>query len=265
MRKVGVVRVAGGIVAGVTTLLAACGGTAMTPSTRLPNLDGTDWVLTELTGRTLLDRSKPTVQFAGDRVTGSDGCNRYTGRYTVAKQAFKVVPPLASTQMACAPEITGQAGAFIEALSVAGSYRIKDDQLELLAASGGVLARFAPQSPELANTSWHVVGIDNGKAGVANLLAGTNVTVQFAGDGQASGWASCNRWSAGYQAERSHLKFGKAAVTRKACAEPGVMEQERQFLAALASVATMRIDGDRLEMRTPDGGVALMLYREGSD
>ena len=248
----------------VVALLGGC-TTAMTPSTRLPSLDGTAWVLTNTTGHTVVAGAKPTLQFAGDRVTGSDGCNRFSGRYTVTRQAFKVIPPLAATQMACAPEIEAQARAFMEALGVAGSYRIHAGQLELLAASGTALATFAEQSSTLADTAWRVSGINNGRSGVASLVPGTEVTLQFAADGQASGWAGCNRWTSTYQLQGQHLSFGAAATTRKACPEDAVMAQEHAFLRALGDVSSVRVEGDRLELRRADGAVAIAGYREGSD
>jgi heat shock protein HslJ len=39
------------------------------------------------------------------------------------------------------------------------------------------------------------------------------------------------------------------------------MEQERQFLAALTSAATLRQEGRRLELRRADGALALILRR----
>jgi len=232
----------------------------------LPSLDGTAWVLENLTGRTLVDGQRPTLQFTGgDRLSGSDGCNRFSGRYTVAKRAFKVVPPLASTQMACPAAIGEQARAYVEALTVAGSYQIADGRLQLIAASGTPLATFIAQSTDLANTSWRAAGINNGREAVAGVVAGADVTLQFGGDGQASGWAGCNRWSASYTVDRSSLQFGPPAATRKMCAEPGVMVQEQNFLNALATVSEARMEGDRLELRTAQGAMALVLYREGSD
>lgn len=244
-------------------LASACG--TMPGMNTPPSLDGTAWVLQELAGRTLVDGSRPTLQFTGDRLGGSDGCNRYSGRYTVARQSFQVVPPLASTQMACPAAIAEQAQAYVAALTVARSYQRVDGELRLIAAGGTPVATFIAQAAELANTSWHATGINNGKGGVVSLVAGSSVTVQFGSEGQASGWASCNRWSAGYTVARSSVKFGQAAVTRKMCAEPGVMEQEQNFLQALASVSDARVEGDRLELRTGQGALALALYREGSD
>jgi heat shock protein HslJ len=245
-------------------LASACGTLPATET--LPSLDGTAWVLENLTGRTLVDGRRPTLQFSGgDRLSGSDGCNRFSGRYTVAKQAFKVVPPLASTQMACPPAIGEQARAYVEALTVAGSYQVVDGKLQLIAASGTPLATFIAQSTELANTSWRAAGINNGREAVVGVVAGVEVTVQFGSDGQASGWAGCNRWSASYSADGSSLKFGPPAATRKMCPEPGVMAQEQQFLSALATVSDVRMEGDRLELRTAQGAMALVLYREGSD
>jgi len=42
------------------------------------------------------------------------------------------------------------------------------------------------------------------------------------------------------------------------------MEQERAFLAALNTVATMRMDGDLLELRAADGALAFLLRRAPS-
>jgi heat shock protein HslJ len=248
----------------IVALLDGC-TTAMTPNTRLPSLDGTAWVLSNLTGHTVVAGAKPTLQFAGDRVTGSDGCNRFSGRYTVTRQAFKVIPPLAATQKACGPEIDAQARGFTEALGVAGSYRIRDGQLELLAASGAALATLVEQSATLADTAWRASGINNGKGGVVSLVPGTEVTLQFAADGQASGSAGCNRWTSTYQFDGKHLTFGAASLTRKACAEAAVLAQEQAFLRALGDVSSARVEGDRLELRRADGAVAIAGYREGSD
>jgi len=41
-----------------------------------------------------------------------------------------------------------------------------------------------------------------------------------------------------------------------------VMEQEAAFLKALESVATARVEADRLELRTADGALAAMFTRE---
>jgi heat shock protein HslJ len=50
------------------------------------------------------------------------------------------------------------------------------------------------------------------------------------------------------------------ASTRKMCAKPdGVMEQETQFLQALATVSSYQFDGKKLELRTADNALAVML------
>jgi heat shock protein HslJ len=249
----------------IAALAAACGSTPATHS--LPSLDGTAWVLEDLTGRTLIEGPRPTLQFTADRLSGTDGCNRFSGRYTVAGRTFKVVPPLASTQKACLAAVEEQARAYLDALTVAGSYQLAEGKLRLIAASGAPLATFSAQSSELANTSWRVTGINNGRGAVAGVDtgAGVGVTVEFGSDGQVSGWAGCNRWSATYTTEGSNLRFGAATATGKVCDEPGVMAREQDFLNALAMVRAARAEGDRLELRTEDGAMALVLYREGSD
>ena len=46
------------------------------------------------------------------------------------------------------------------------------------------------------------------------------------------------------------------------CVEPqGIMEQEDQFLAALASAATYRVDGNLLEIRTTGDAIAVSLTK----
>jgi heat shock protein HslJ len=88
--------------------------------------------------------------------------------------------------------------------------------------------------------------------------------MSFAADGRVSGSAGCNNFMGTYTASGSSLKFGPAATTRKMCAQPGVMEQEQQFLKALESVATIRQEGDRAELRTADGALAVSLLKDAA-
>jgi heat shock protein HslJ len=45
------------------------------------------------------------------------------------------------------------------------------------------------------------------------------------------------------------------------CAAAGVMEQEQALFKALESVTTMRMEANRLEMRSADGALAMILAR----
>lgn len=150
----------------------------------------------------------------------------------------------------------------MDALTRARGHRVTAGQLQLLAADGTVLATFTAQSESLAGTSWNVTGYNNGKQAVVSVLNGTTLTMTFASDGKVSGSAGCNRYSAPYTMEGQKLTIGSAAATRMMCAKPeGVMEQERQFLKALETVATARFEGDRLEMRTAGGELAATLAK----
>jgi heat shock protein HslJ len=241
--------------------LSACA--SVSSAADVPGLDGTSWVLSALPGRTLLPGTTATLHFAAGKASGTDGCNRYTVPYTASGATLKVEPHGASTQMACPPAVMQQAGAFMAGLAGARSYRVADGQLQLLGADGAVLARLAPQSQGVAGTSWRVTGYNNGKQAVTSVLGGTTLTMEFAADGRAGGSAGCNSYSAAYTSSGAAMSFGPAAATRMMCeSPPGIMEQEYQFLKALATVATARQEGDRLELRTAAGALAVSLTRE---
>jgi heat shock protein HslJ len=241
--------------------LLAC--TAMSPAGDTPELNSTAWVLTALPGQTLLPDASVTARFEGGRVQGTDGCNRYSSPYTLDGSTLQVGPRGISTQMACAPAVMKQAEAFMSALAGARTYRIAAGELQLLTAGGTVLATLAAQSQAVSGTAWRVTGYNNGKQAVASVLADTNLTMAFSADGKVSGSAGCNRYTAAYTSEGQKLAFGSVAATRMMCARPErVMEQEQQFLKALSTVATARLEGDRLELRTSEGALAATLTKD---
>jgi uncharacterized lipoprotein YbaY len=80
----------------------------------------------------------------------------------------------------------------------------------------------------------------------------------FGADGQMSGSSGCNNYSAGYKTDGNNIAIGPAIVTRMFCGEPeGVMEQEQQYLAALEMASVYTIEGDRLQLRTSEGSLAV--------
>lgn len=254
-------------------LLSGCGAstpasssTPTVPSTPTndmtnPSLAGTSWLLETLNGQPLVPDTQITLNFDAAAASGTDGCNRYSGSYTVDGEQITITN-IASTMMACAEPVMQQATAYAAVLQEAATYSIAGQQLTLSEASGSPLAIFTQQSRDLSGTSWTVTGYNNGKQAVVSVLSGSTLTADFAADGTLSGSAGCNTYTTTYEASGESLTIGPAASTRKACAEPaGVMEQEAQFLQALETVATYRIDGDKLELRTAAGALAVTALR----
>ena len=245
------------IVIGVITsmILSAC--SSKTPA----SLDGSAWILTELNGQPVLSEPLVTLNFSDGKLGGTDGCNHYGGSYTVNGSQFSAGQDIFSTLMACEEGIMQQASAFLSALTSAVKYEINGGKLSLLDENGAALAVFSAQSQDLAGTNWIVTGFNNGHQGVVSPILDTELTLVFDTEGKLSGRV-CNSYFGAYETGKGTIKISALGQTEMYCVEPeGIMEQESQFLQALGTAATYRVDGNSLEMRTAGDEIAVSLIK----
>ncbi|MCX5931626.1 MAG: META domain-containing protein [Cyanobacteria bacterium] len=225
-------------------------------------LEGSAWLLESIPGRRAVVPPTPTLRLEQGRVSGSDGCNRYSASVQVRDSIFRVSEQGPSTQMACADQQMRQAEAFRAALTAARGYALRNGQLELMAANGKPVARFRPQPQEIAGALWIVTGLNNGKQAVVSTLTGTTLSLELSSRGRLAGTAGCNRYNASAVVGKGTIQVSPPAATRRICVRPrGVMEQEIQFLSALESASQWQIEANRLELRRPDGALAITLRR----
>jgi heat shock protein HslJ len=228
------------------------------------SLVGTPWQLTGYNNGTggfvsVLAGTEITATFADDgKLAGKAGCNNYAASYEITGNQISI-GPAAATMMLC-PEPAGimeQEQAYLAALQSASTFDIEGKQLSLSGPDGQVLLSFTVREPTpLLGTTWQAISYNNGRGGVVSIILGTEITAVFDQQGTLAGSAGCNNYTAAYETDATSISIGPAASTRKFCAEPeGIMDQESQYLAALETAATYRIDGDRLELRTDDGAL----------
>lgn len=251
------------LLAALPVLALMTGCVVVKPAADAPSLDGTAWVLSDLPGRNLATGATATLRFEGGRAAGTDGCNRYSANYTAKGSTLELPGRAPSTLMACPSGVMEQAEAFMAALAATRSYRIESGRLHLLSADGTVRATLAAQSHSLAGTNWRVTAINNGRGSVASVVAASTVTLAFTADGKAGGTAGCNRFTAGYRADGARVRITAPASTRMTCPGQELMAQEQAFLNALESVSTMRIEADRLELRSAEGALLVSATRMG--
>jgi heat shock protein HslJ len=95
-------------------------------------------------------------------------------------------------------------------------------------------------------------------------LIGTTLALAF-GDGVVKGFGGCNSLRARYSVNGDQIAVGTVATTRRTCPGEGVMQQEREFIAALRSTTTWAFSGALLDMHRPDGERTLIGSREGGE
>lgn len=225
-------------------------------------LAGTQWVLEMLGSNPPAQGTQATLNFIDEnRVAGTDGCNRFTGAYSVDGATLKL-GPLASTMMACEDAVMKQAMAFSQALAGTKTFGVANGRLSLMDESGATLATFTSLSTDLAGTKWVVTNINNGKQAVVGVIEGTTLTVEFDADGKVAGNAGCNNYFGPFTQDKDAIAIGPLGSTMMACETPaGTMDQEAQFLKALESAATTQFDGDMLTLRTKDDAMAVVMRR----
>jgi heat shock protein HslJ len=112
-----------------------------------------------------------------------------------------------------------------------------------------------PSSSPLAGTSWRVEEIQGQRAG-----GEAPSTITFDGPGRVVGSTGCNRYVAPLDIAARALRLGETVMTRRAC-PPAVMDQEQQFVAALAATRGYRQEGDVLLLLDEGGRPLLRLSR----
>lgn len=226
------------------------------------DLAGTGWVLSALNGELPIAGTAATIQFGTDgTASGTDGCNNFNTTFTQDGNNLTINPAGASTMMACPEEVMAQSTDFMAALAGADSFTMGEDSLSLL-SGGQVVATFAAQSSDLADTAWTVVSYNNGREAVVGLIEGTEISANFGVEGDLTGNAGCNQYFTDFTAGGGNITIGEIGTTLRFCAEPpGVMEQESGYLAALASAATYDLLGNQLYLRTADDQLAVVMTR----
>lgn len=131
-------------------LATADGATLLTYSPGLTSLAGTSWQATGINnGKDALEAnaatSGVTAVFGEDgQLTGSGGCNSYSGSYTTAGTDQITLGPIAATAKACEDaDVTLVEQQYFAALGNVTTYQLDGDTLTLRDDSGAAQATFA--------------------------------------------------------------------------------------------------------------------------
>jgi heat shock protein HslJ len=233
----------------VAAFAAACAPIGADDANR--PLENTSWTVTSIAGAPALPEARPTLTFAADgTVSGSSGCNQYSGAYRRDGGALSF-GGISSTLMGCDGQRGQQETAFLAALNGAASWRHGPDGLLISGAAGDIVAAegVAEGPPgdaaggvpltELAGTSWTLREM-GGTADFAHVIP----TLVFGTDGSLSGFAGCNQFNAPYAISGTDLTLGSLTTTKMACARPGSVV-ESTYLEALLGVKTWWVDDSR--------------------
>jgi heat shock protein HslJ len=212
----------------------ARGGQSQTkPGPNRP-LESTYWRAVELAGTSTPAQTanrEAHLVFQSGRLSGSDGCNRVTGTYTLDGDGV-TFGQAAATRMACA-DSTAVEQAFHAAMKSASRWRITGERLDLLDAAGTRVAVFEARaqtpspgaSGRLLGTSWQLVRFQGGDDKTLTPDAKSRYTLEFRDGDQLLARIDCNRGGATWKAAGSSLEMGPLALTRAKCPEGSLHDQ----------------------------------------
>ncbi len=94
------------------------------------------------------------------------------------------------------------------------------------------------------------------------VLAGTQVTAQFIGEGgRVAGTAGCNAYFGEYSVENCTLHIGEQiATTKMSCAAP-IIQQEQNYLALLKQAGTFVVSGANKDQLTITCGKQELVFK----
>jgi heat shock protein HslJ len=232
---------------GLILLMSGCVAPKQEAPVLKSSLDG-DWQSTH---------SKANVRFDHGKLSGSDGCNRFAGNYTVEGNRLSVGENMMSTMMAC-PNMD-KSIAFKNALLSAKNYENDGKRLLLIGGNGKMLLEFNPLSNTPEEGLYRLLHLNNGKHAVVTLK--TPITLQIDPNGKMSGNTGCNQYTTSYTIKEGQITIGFPATTRKMCPSEQ-MEQEQQFIAVLSKASLIQRNGEKWEIRDTSGALLFDMIQQ---
>jgi heat shock protein HslJ len=90
-------------------------------------LRGPEWIVEDLDGRGIVDRSRATLAFLPDgRIAGRASCNDYAGRWTLDGERLTIAG-IGTTTKSCAPALANQERRFLDRLRAVAGFEIRPD------------------------------------------------------------------------------------------------------------------------------------------
>jgi heat shock protein HslJ len=200
-----------------------------------------------------------TAKFTPDgSVNGAAGCNNYFASYTVAGNNM-TVGPVGSTQMFCgAPAgVMNQESTYLGMLQNASTYSATATELRISDKSGKNQLVYQKYQPAGLTGKYQLDSMGVGST-VSRIMAGTNITAEFASDGNLTGSAGCNDYFARFRVSADGLTISPIGSTKKYCPEPnGVMTQEATYLSILQNVTSYSTINNQLNLMDASGKTTL--------
>jgi len=191
-------------------------------------------------------------------VSGSDGCNRIAGSFTL-QGANVTFGQMLGTLMACGTSAESER-AFRDALQATRRFRIVGGRLELFNDAGTRVAVLeAPEqappaaSSQLQGTSWQLVRFRGGDDATLTPDDRAKYTIEFGADGRLTARVDCNRGRGTWTSQGSNqLQFGPLALTRAQCPAGSLHDQ---IVKQWSSIRSFLIkDGHLFLALMADGG-----------
>jgi heat shock protein HslJ len=241
-------------------------------------LTGQDWTLVTLSGAPVPPDLTVSASFSEDgTVSGSGGCNRYTGPYAVEGDTL-TVGPLASTRMSCGPVANDLERTYLSALETAVGFAISgtdmvistaaDVTLEFSASTGPVEPTETPAVatpspgptaaatpvPSLAATpapSGAVVAGDIVGSWQMTSYAGTalpggmlQIGIAFAEDGTFGGFGGCNDYSGEWTLDGTQLAISGFTAASSGTCDQMTAGLEQGYFGLLPFIDTAEFGAD---------------------
>lgn len=102
-------------------------------------LAGMSWTLTTVKGSAVIANTEITATFANGEVSGSAGCNYYSGGYTTGDHSITIAQNIAVTARACETSIMDQEAAYLAALTGAEQFSTVGDELTIRTGVGDLV------------------------------------------------------------------------------------------------------------------------------
>jgi heat shock protein HslJ len=230
-------------------------------------LTGQEWTLTNLGGAPIAPGSGVTATFGDDgSVTGSGGCNRYMGPFTVDGESL-AIGPLAATRMSCGVTTDDLESTFLGALEAASGFAISgtdlvisttnDVTLEFSAAAGPVEPIETPfateeptatdvPEPSAAASDGDIVGSWKMTSYVGSVLPGNMLAIDitFSDDGTFSGFGGCNDYSGQWALDGSKLTISGFESASSGTCDQMTQGLETGYFSLLPFLDTAEVAAD---------------------